>query len=528
MLRNGKIKSLWLFQVAADFAAVSAAYYTTMLLRFHSEWGDRFFSSVNQALGVRMSGSLGGELESFYISSAPRIILLIFGTLVVFYALQDLYPERRFLRRRPATWSMILGNAGALALFYAYFYLERNVFHPRSFFATVMVLNVFYGVTFRVLMENLMEYGRSHRDMDVHRAILFGSDSEADFIQQLIAQYHPHGILTIVRREFNTSTSFDEQLAEIETQARQLKADLIISAEKRLSLAEIMELIEMTDKIGIPVKVLSDKLSVLPNEARLPVDMIRGKPLVHFETQPGGKRDGRWSKVFPVVLGFLVLLPFLPIMGLIALLIRLTSRGHAIFVQERMGVNRQPFMMYKFRTMYDRSDEIQAQVEEFNDAEGALFKIRKDPRITPLGRFLRRFSLDELPQLFNVLRGQMAIVGPRPLPRRDFENYYEKWHYSRHSGIDLLVAGVRQERPRFPQHVHSRRLLPSEPELGTGSEDCPADCLGCLVREGRLLRALQRRIAGHSSSMKRFICSSAARLLPAIGTCTETYAHRGR
>jgi lipopolysaccharide/colanic/teichoic acid biosynthesis glycosyltransferase len=96
--------------------------------------------------------------------------------------------------------------------------------------------------------------------------------------------------------------------------------------------------------------------------------------------------------------------------------------------------------MVKFRTMHNRADEVQAQLEELNESGEGLFKVRRDPRVTPVGRFLRRFSLDELPQLWNVLRGEMLLVGPRPLPRRDFENYYEQWHYQRHGGLPGLTC----------------------------------------------------------------------------------------
>jgi lipopolysaccharide/colanic/teichoic acid biosynthesis glycosyltransferase len=96
-----------------------------------------------------------------------------------------------------------------------------------------------------------------------------------------------------------------------------------------------------------------------------------------------------------------------------------------------------PFACFKFRTMYEDADARQAELEEHNEAGGAIFKMRNDPRVTPVGRFLRRFSLDELPQLFNVVRGEMSLVGPRPLPKRDYERL-EDWHRKRY----LVLPGM--------------------------------------------------------------------------------------
>jgi lipopolysaccharide/colanic/teichoic acid biosynthesis glycosyltransferase len=168
--------------------------------------------------------------------------------------------------------------------------------------------------------------------------------------------------------------------------------------------------------------------------------MIHGIPLVHFEAPSHSQQFVRIRRVAATLGAWAVLILSLPLTLALALLIRVSSAGPMLFVQERIGVNRKPFRMYKFRTMYDRAEELQAQVEEFNESGAGLFKIRRDPRITPVGRFLRRFSLDELPQLINVIRGEMALVGPRPLPRRDFENYYEDWHYGRHAGMPGLTC----------------------------------------------------------------------------------------
>jgi lipopolysaccharide/colanic/teichoic acid biosynthesis glycosyltransferase len=112
-----------------------------------------------------------------------------------------------------------------------------------------------------------------------------------------------------------------------------------------------------------------------------------------------------------------------PIMIAAAIGIKATSGGPAIYAQERYGLNRRRFRMFKFRTMVQNAEGLQASLESQNEASGPVFKIANDPRITPIGRFLRRSSIDELPQLFNVLRGDMSLVGPRPLPLRDVDRF---------------------------------------------------------------------------------------------------------
>jgi len=440
MLSNGKIKHLWLLHFFADFSAIVAAYYTVLLIRFHSVIGERFFTVVNRVLRTRDSGALDDMFEDFYLLSAPRIIFFLVVTLCVLYALRDLYPGRRFIRKRLIAWDVVVSNTITIVIFFTYFYLKRNTFHPRGFFVTVIFFNVICCVLFRAVIDRLLTSIRSRLMMDQIRAVLFGSGEQAKLMNEFIARAHPNGIQIVDQVQSSPDKAFDLLLRSIEASCSQYGADMIIAADTRLSVGQIMQLLEIANRMGISVKVLSDKMNILVNQARIDVDMIQGLPLVHFEA-PSPANGSAWtgnlpSKVFACVA--IVLLS--PLMALIALLIRLTSEGPVLFVQERIGVNRKPFLMYKFRTMYDRAEELQAQVEEFNESGTGLFKIRKDPRVTSVGRFLRRFSLDELPQLFNVLRGEMTIVGPRPLPRRDFENYYEEWHYSRHEGLPGLTC----------------------------------------------------------------------------------------
>src|SRR5439155_25049058 len=122
-----------------------------------------------------------------------------------------------------------------------------------------------------------------------------------------------------------------------------------------------------------------------------------------------------------------------PLFAIVVLSIKLDSPGPVFFQQEGVGLNRGRFTLFKFRTMTDRAAELQSSLELLNEADGPVFKIKGDPRITRIGKFLRRFSIDELPQLLNVLKGDMSLVGPRPLPVRDVERFHAQWHKRRFS-----------------------------------------------------------------------------------------------
>jgi exopolysaccharide biosynthesis polyprenyl glycosylphosphotransferase len=161
-------------------------------------------------------------------------------------------------------------------------------------------------------------------------------------------------------------------------------------------------------------------------------------------TAYSGMPDG-WpiliKRALDVVISFALLILLAPLFAVVALLIKLDSKGPVMFRQERIGLNKRRFLIYKVRTMVQNADKMQAELETLNEVAGPVFKIKNDPRRTPIGGFLRRTSIDELPQLLNVLKGDMSLVGPRPLPVRDYEGFNEDWQRRRFSirpGITCL------------------------------------------------------------------------------------------
>jgi lipopolysaccharide/colanic/teichoic acid biosynthesis glycosyltransferase len=152
-----------------------------------------------------------------------------------------------------------------------------------------------------------------------------------------------------------------------------------------------------------------------------------------FELRPPVFAGVDWAvkRTFDLVVATVVLVVGFPLWLLIALAIKLDSRGPVLYHDLRVGLGERDFGMLKFRTMLSGAEHLQDRLETQNEASGALFKMRDDPRVTRVGRVLRRFSLDEVPQVLNVLRGEMSLVGPRPLPLRDFE-LLEPWHRKRY------------------------------------------------------------------------------------------------
>jgi exopolysaccharide biosynthesis polyprenyl glycosylphosphotransferase len=196
-----------------------------------------------------------------------------------------------------------------------------------------------------------------------------------------------------------------------------------------------VELVDQCHRRGVRVRLAPSTMEILIQRA----EFVPGQSVPLFELGPPVFEgiDFALKRAFDIVGSTLLLVLLSPLLLAITLAVRLTSRGPILFHSTRRGIGQRPFACLKFRTMHTDAEQSQADLEELNEASGALFKIRNDPRLTPVGRLLRRFSLDELPQLINVLRGEMSLVGPRPLPERDYEMLAD-WHRKRY----LVLPGI--------------------------------------------------------------------------------------
>jgi exopolysaccharide biosynthesis polyprenyl glycosylphosphotransferase len=198
-------------------------------------------------------------------------------------------------------------------------------------------------------------------------------------------------------------------------------------------------IVRQCEEQGIIVRVRTDMSHL--QVARSYVDELQGVPVMTVQSGPADSWQLLMKRVIDITGSAALLLALAPLFAIVALFIKFDSPGPILFAQERVGYNKRRFKVLKFRTMVAEAEKQQHVLEHLNEVAGPVFKIKKDPRITRVGAFLRRFSIDELPQLVNVLKGDMSLVGPRPLPVRDVARIDVSSHKRRFSikpGITCL------------------------------------------------------------------------------------------
>ncbi len=203
----------------------------------------------------------------------------------------------------------------------------------------------------------------------------------------------------------------------------------VIVSARRAYFEPVEAVIRACELEGVEVWLVADFFQT--QISRTSLDDFNGRPMLVFRSAPETSWQGVAKRILDYVLAALLLVALLPLLFVVGLLIKLTSPGPVLFRQQRSGLNGRPFTMYKFRTMVTNAEQLKHELAALNEMSGPVFKVSNDPRITPAGRSLRKFSIDELPQLVNVLRGEMSLVGPRPLPVDEVKRFDDMAHRRR-------------------------------------------------------------------------------------------------
>ena len=256
------------------------------------------------------------------------------------------------------------------------------------------------------------------------RIILLGSPDETQNMLSRINNTNDTSYRVVLQSNIDS-----EPIDELLRQMHEHSANVVLINAGHTKFDKIEQVINACELEGVEVWLAADFFNT--QIARTDVDDFHGVPLLVFHSTPAASLQGL-AKQFIDFAGALAMLVLLsPVLLLCASAIKITSPGPILFRQKRSGINGRPFTMYKFRSMGTNAEQRKHELAAMNEMSGPVFKVANDPRITRIGRFLRRFSLDELPQLFNVLKGAMSLVGPRPLPVDETKRFEDLAHRRR-------------------------------------------------------------------------------------------------
>ena len=400
--------------LALDFLGVSLAIFSALLLK----------------AAVRDDVQLTPALHE-----TERILAFVYLLTALLFARSGLYAERA---QRPGL-SRIVGSLFQVT-FVAFLFAVVSGEHFSSYylFYGSLAFALFYVSSLRAAYEwstGVILRAAGYR----RRAVLVGTGKHIRDVANALRDV-PHSPIEVVG--FLSPRALPANglrplgsLRDLDGVLGSERIDEVIIADPDFPQVEAVELVDQCHQRGIRVRLAPSTMEILIHRA----EFVPGQSVPLFELGPPVFEgvDFALKRAFDVVGATLLLLLLSPLLLAIVIGVRVTSRGPVLYRSMRRGIGQRPFRCLKFRTMHTNAEEHQADLEELNEATGALFKIRNDPRLTPVGRLLRRFSLDELPQLVNVLRGEMSLVGPRPLPQRDYE-MLQDWHRKRY----LVLPGI--------------------------------------------------------------------------------------
>ena len=404
--------------VVLDVAGLALGIYLALVLR-----------EVVRGEGDILWGLLWREGAAEWLKFAAPITVLVF-------AQAGLYRQRE---HRPG-WGRLLASLIVVALIVLAFGLGTDYdFTTSGLIPTAVVTSAITIGLFRAAYESASLEALRAAGIR-RRVVLVGEGESLDRLRSALAAsrgglaYEFVGAVATEGAAGHRRLGSPDELAAV---LENVRPDEVILSEGDFEERTVLHVVEQAHRQGIKVRLAPDTTELLVQRG----EYVPGQGTPLFELRPPVLTGWDWAvkRAFDIGVSALVALVLLPLWLLIALAVKLDSRGPALFVDRRIGVGEREFGMLKFRTMVADAAALQPELEEANEAEGALFKIRDDPRMTRVGRVLRRLSLDEIPQIVNVLKGEMSLVGPRPLPLRDYA-LLEDWHRARYAVLPGMTG----------------------------------------------------------------------------------------
>ena len=386
---------------------------------FFLAYGFRSSESVERVLGSLLGGhtvmSVGVYVWQLAIILPTWALLL---PLFRVYSEPTLSPLRQIIRL-----SKSIGLAG-LVMAAAISFIRPDASN-RLIVGFTLAFDYILLVSYRVILMKVKKHGA----LDVRNVAIVGNGAATHDFARTIETHRMWGLklLGVFGRD------------EVRSLLEAGGVDELVLVVERESLEEFTEIFLLCEELGVTARVV---LNFFPHSiARMELHEFDGFPLLSFSTTPTNEAVMFVRRILDILLASLILLIFGPLLMIpTAILIKVTSRGPVLFKQKRCGLNGRQFVMNKFRSMVDNAEQLRVELESLNEMDGPVFKSSRDPRITIIGKIIRRFSIDELPQVFNVLRGDMSLVGPRP-PLPEEVARYERWQRRRLSmkpGITCL------------------------------------------------------------------------------------------
>lgn len=327
-------------------------------------------------------------------------------------------------------------------LFVAISLLLGFLFFLKIQYVSRYVIFLFASIEFVILVISRIIIRRNYlRDLESGtkslRVLIVGTGERAIYLSKILKKYAELGftVLGYIDPDPNQNGKLVDGIPVIGTVddiSECLKnnvVDEVIIAIPRSLLEDAEPIVQACEEEGIKLRFMADFFDL--HVARISLHQVGGIPLLTLEPVAYDDLKLMIKRTFDFIFTSISLPFVLPIMAFIAIAIKLESPGPVFFTQQRVGLRKHLFPMLKFRSMYEDAEERLKEIEHLNEAEGPIFKMTNDPRVTKVGRFIRKTSLDELPQLFNVLVGQMSLVGPRPMSIRD---------------VDLFDKGIQRKR----------------------------------------------------------------------------------